>query len=125
MTGTPIALATGATAGLGRAVAGALTGHGMHVLVHGRDARCAAAVVNQIPKSGGTAQAVLADLASLDQVRELADRITADHNAIALLINNAGIGAGRAPYRRRQLSPDGHELRLAVSYLAPAYSPGG
>lgn len=115
-----IALVTGATAGLGRAVAGALAGHGMHILVHGRDAKRASAVVGQIRKSGGTAQAVLADLASLDQVRELADRITADHNAIALLINNAGIGAGRPPYRKRQLSADGHELRLAVNYLAPA-----
>lgn len=115
-----IALVTGATAGLGRAVAGALAGHGMHILVHGRDTKRASAVVDQISKSGGTAQAVLTDLASLDQVRELADRITADHNAISLLINNAGVGAGRPPYRRRQLSADGHELRLAVNYLAPA-----
>ena len=119
MTDTRIALVTGATAGLGLAVAGTLAGHGMHVLVHGRDAKRAAAVVDQFSKSGGTAQAVLADLASLDRVRELADRITADHNAITLLVNNAGVGAGRPPYRRRQLSADGHELRLAVNYLAP------
>jgi NAD(P)-dependent dehydrogenase (short-subunit alcohol dehydrogenase family) len=120
MTDTPIALVTGATAGLGRAVASALADHGMDVLVHGRDAKRAAAVVDQISKSGGTARAVLADLASLDQVRELADQITANHNAITLLINNAGVGAGRPPYRKRQLSADGHELRLAVNYLAPA-----
>jgi short-subunit dehydrogenase involved in D-alanine esterification of teichoic acids len=56
--------------------------------------------------------AVLADLASLDHVRERADRMTADHNAIALLINNAGADAGRATYRRRPLSADGH---LAVA----------
>jgi NAD(P)-dependent dehydrogenase (short-subunit alcohol dehydrogenase family) len=120
MTSTRTALVTGATAGLGRAVAGALADHGMHVLVHGRDAKRAAAVVDQVAKSGGTAQAVLADLASLGQVREMAERVAADHNAIALLINNAGIGAGRPPYRKRQLSADGHELRLAVNYLAPA-----
>jgi NAD(P)-dependent dehydrogenase (short-subunit alcohol dehydrogenase family) len=116
---TPIALVTGATAGLGRAVAAALAASGLHVLVHGRDAGRAAAAVDDITKSGGTAQAVLADLASLDQVRSLADRVTADHGSVALLVNNAGIGAGRPPYRRRQLSADGHELRLAVNYLAP------
>jgi NADP-dependent 3-hydroxy acid dehydrogenase YdfG len=57
-----IALVTGATAGLGRAVAAALAGQGMHVLVHGRDAKRVAAVVEQLTGSGGTAQAVLADL---------------------------------------------------------------
>jgi NAD(P)-dependent dehydrogenase (short-subunit alcohol dehydrogenase family) len=115
-----IALVTGATAGLGRAVASALAGQGMHVLVHGRDARRAAAAVGQISASGGTAEAVLADLASLEAVGQLADTVTADHPALALLVNNAGVGAGRPPYRRRQLSADGHELRLAVNYLAPA-----
>lgn len=119
MTGARIAPVTGATAGLGRAAAVALAGHGMHVLVHGRNAKRTAAVVDQVSKSGGSAQAVLADLASLGQVHELAERIAADHDAIALLINNAGIGAGRPPYRKRQLSTDGHELRLAVNYLAP------
>jgi NAD(P)-dependent dehydrogenase (short-subunit alcohol dehydrogenase family) len=120
MTDPGITLVTGATAGLGRAVAGALAERGMHVLVHGRDAKRAARVVDQITDSGGTAQAVLADLASLEQVRGLADRVNADHDSITLLVNNAGIGAGRPPYRKRQLSADGHELRLAVNYLAPA-----
>lgn len=84
MAATRIALVTGATAGLGRAVAGALAGDGMHVLVHGRDARRAAAVVDQVTRSGGTAQALLADLASLDQVRALADQVTAEHGALTL-----------------------------------------
>jgi NAD(P)-dependent dehydrogenase (short-subunit alcohol dehydrogenase family) len=119
MTNTGIALVTGATAGLGRAVANALAEHGLHVLVHGRDAKRAAAVVDQIGESDGTAQAYLADLGSLEQVRELADRVGADHGAIQLLVNNAGVGAGRPPYRKRQLSVDGHELRFAVNYLAP------
>ena len=120
MPDTHIALVTGATAGLGRAVAIALAERGMHVLVHGRDAARATAVVTQIVKSGGSAEVVLADLASLEQARKLADQVNAEHGAIALLINNAGVGAGKPPYRKRQLSADGHELRFAVNYLAPA-----
>jgi len=119
MTNTPIVLVTGATAGLGRAVAKALAEQGMHVLVHGRDAKRATAVVHQIRQSGGTAGSYLADLGSLQQTRALAEQVSAEHGAIQLLVNNAGIGAGRPPYRRRRLSADGHELRFAVNYLAP------
>jgi NAD(P)-dependent dehydrogenase (short-subunit alcohol dehydrogenase family) len=120
MANPSIALVTGATAGLGRAVAGTLAKRGMHVLVHGRNAKRAADVADQITESGGTAEALLADLASLEQVRDLADQVLARHDAITLLVNNAGIGAGKPPYRKRQLSADGHELRFAVNYLAPA-----
>jgi NAD(P)-dependent dehydrogenase (short-subunit alcohol dehydrogenase family) len=116
---TNIALVTGATSGLGKAVATALAEEGRHVLVHGRDAGRATAVVNQIIGSGGSAEVCLADLASLARVRELADRVTDEHGAVGLLVNNAGVGAGRPPYRRRRLSEDGHELRFAVNYLAP------
>jgi len=55
MPDTRIALVTGATTGLDRATAVALAEDGMHVLVHGRDARRAAAVVDQITGSGRTA----------------------------------------------------------------------
>lgn len=112
-------MVTGATAGLGRAVAGALGEQGMHVLVHGRAAKRAATVVRDIVRSGGSAEAVIADLACLEQVRDLADRVAARPEGVSLLINNAGVGAGRPPYRKRHLSADGHELRFAVNYLAP------
>jgi NAD(P)-dependent dehydrogenase (short-subunit alcohol dehydrogenase family) len=117
---TRVALITGATSGLGRAVAHALAGGGMHVLVHGRDPDRAQAVAGQIQVAGGSVQTYLADLSLLQQTRALADRVSSDHAAIHLLINNAGIGPGRPPYRKRILSADGHELRFAVNYLAPA-----
>jgi NAD(P)-dependent dehydrogenase (short-subunit alcohol dehydrogenase family) len=92
----------------------------MHVLVHGRDAERAQAVAGEIQATGGSAQTYLADLSSLEQTRALADRVRSNHSSLHLLINNAGVGPGRPPYRKRILSADGHELRLAVNYLAPA-----
>jgi NAD(P)-dependent dehydrogenase (short-subunit alcohol dehydrogenase family) len=115
-----VALITGATSGLGRAVARALAERGMHVLVHGRDPERAQAVAGQIRAAGGGVDTYLADLSSLRQTCALAERIGSNHPAIHLLVNNAGVGPGRPPYRRRILSADGQELRFAVNYLAPA-----
>jgi NAD(P)-dependent dehydrogenase (short-subunit alcohol dehydrogenase family) len=120
MKNTRVALITGATSGLGQAVARALAERGLHVLVHGRDSERAHAVAGQIRAAGGSAATYLADLSSLGQTRALAERVSADHAAIHLLINNAGVGPGRPPYRKHILSEDGHELRFAVNYLAPA-----
>jgi NAD(P)-dependent dehydrogenase (short-subunit alcohol dehydrogenase family) len=120
MKNTQVALITGATSGLGRAVARALAERGLHVLVHGRDPERAQAVADEIRAAGGVVDTYLADLGSLGQTRALAESIGSSHAAIHLLINNAGIGPGRPPYRKRMLSADGHELRFAVNYLAPA-----
>jgi NAD(P)-dependent dehydrogenase (short-subunit alcohol dehydrogenase family) len=120
MNNTQVALITGATSGLGRAVAHALAERGMHVLVHGRDSERAQAVAGELRAAGANVHTYLADLSSLQQTHALADKVGSDHAAIHLLINNAGLGPGRPPYRKRFLSADGHELRFAVNYLAPA-----
>ncbi len=116
------ALITGSTDGLGRAVARSLAASGFHVLIHGRDLQRGEDLVREILAQGGSARFHRADFASLAQVRDLADRIRLEHDRLHLLINNAGIGigvgegAGRPA--SRQTSVDGHELRLAVNYLA-------
>ncbi|WP_435176835.1 SDR family NAD(P)-dependent oxidoreductase [Actinacidiphila sp. bgisy145] len=112
------ALVTGATSGLGTAVAWALAERGWTVLVHGRDARRTDAVVAELRAAGHRAHPYLADLASLRECAELAQRVAADHPSLELVVNNAGVGFG-ADQRRRELSADGYELRLAVNYLAP------
>lgn len=109
------ALVTGATSGLGRAVATALSAQGLHVLVHGRDRARTEALAAELPG----AEPFVADLASLAQVRDLAARITGTQGELHVLVNNAGVGAGRPPQDTREPSVDGHELRLAVNYLAP------
>ena len=113
-------LITGATDGVGKAVAKRLASSGARVLVHGRSDEKGRNTVRDIQRAPGDSHVEYhrADLASLDDVRRLAHEVTAAHDRIALLINNAGIGFG-APGAGRETSRDGHELRFAVNYLAP------
>ncbi|MEU9972109.1 SDR family NAD(P)-dependent oxidoreductase [Streptomyces sp. NPDC051014] len=110
-------LITGATSGLGRYVAFELVRAGHTVLAHGRDPDRTAALAEEL-RAEGDAAGLVADLASLARVRELAARVAEARPGLDVLINNAGVGAG-APGAGRELSADGHELRLAVNFLAP------
>lgn len=109
---------TGSTDGVGRYVATRLAGQGARVLIHGRDAARASAVVEEIKRAGGPAPAFYqADLSSLADTRKLAERVLADHDRLDVFVSNAGIGSqNEGP--QRQVSRDGHELRFAVNYLA-------
>jgi NAD(P)-dependent dehydrogenase (short-subunit alcohol dehydrogenase family) len=107
-------LVTGATDGLGRAVAGELARRGARVLVHGRDERRARATADEI----GAAGTYLADLASLHAVRGLAAQVARDHDTLDVLVSNAGIGTTLPGDGERMESADGIELRFAVNYLA-------
>jgi NAD(P)-dependent dehydrogenase (short-subunit alcohol dehydrogenase family) len=80
------ALVTGATSGIGRAIALALAADGHNVIVHGRDAARGAATVEAIEKAGGTARFVAADLTDVAGVRRLA----AEVGDVDVLVNNGG-----------------------------------
>jgi NAD(P)-dependent dehydrogenase (short-subunit alcohol dehydrogenase family) len=103
---TTTVLVTGATDGLGRAVARDLTARGADVLVHGRDKRRVAEVAEEI----GAAGTFLADFSSLAAVRALADGLP----ELDVLVNNAGLIS-----EERVVTGDGLELTFQVNYLAP------
>jgi NAD(P)-dependent dehydrogenase (short-subunit alcohol dehydrogenase family) len=113
-------LITGATDGLGRGVAERLASQGAILHLHGRDPERLANTAGEIRETTGNERLTthLADLASLDQVRGLADEVQASTDELHVLINNAGIGTGRPDLTTRQESADGYELRFAVNYLA-------
>jgi NAD(P)-dependent dehydrogenase (short-subunit alcohol dehydrogenase family) len=81
------ALVTGATSGIGRAIALQLGREGADVIVHGRDADRGAKVVQQIVEAGGKGRFVQADLTKVADVQRLA----AEAGAVDVLINNAGL----------------------------------
>src|SRR5919198_6696282 len=114
-------LITGATDGLGKALATELAGNGAAVLVHGRDDRRGQKTLEEIRSQTGSDRLewLRADFSSLAEVGELADRIQAEHEQLHVLVNNAGIGTTLAGEDRRLESQDGYELRFAVNYLAP------
>lgn len=107
-------LITGSTGGLGREVANQLGAMGATIIVHGRNAERGAEVVAEIKSAGGKAVFYQADLASLKEVKALADKVKADYSSLNMLINNAGI---IGPAERAE-SADEYELTFAVNYLS-------
>jgi NAD(P)-dependent dehydrogenase (short-subunit alcohol dehydrogenase family) len=82
-------LVTGASRGIGRAVAQAFAGLGDRVAVHyGASAELAAQVAGELPGSGHAV--VQADLADPEAVRRMVDQAHADLGGLDVLVNNAG-----------------------------------
>ncbi|GAA2764890.1 SDR family oxidoreductase [Streptomyces paradoxus] len=81
------ALVTGATSGIGRAVAVKLAEAGATVYVTGRRAELGKETVELIEQAGGTGHFVVADVANIDDVRKLAEEV----GEVDILVNNAGI----------------------------------
>jgi NAD(P)-dependent dehydrogenase (short-subunit alcohol dehydrogenase family) len=80
------ALVTGATSGIGRAIAFQLARDGADVTVHGRDAARGAQTVEEIQLHGGSAHFVAADLSDIASIPPLAKEV----GDIDILVNNAG-----------------------------------
>jgi NAD(P)-dependent dehydrogenase (short-subunit alcohol dehydrogenase family) len=116
----PVALVTGSTDGLGREVALRLGRAGYHVIIHGRNAERGEAVVQEIEAHEGSASLIIADLASMAQVRQLAATVLRDYSRLDVLVNNAGIGRGEDTTIRQE-TQDGFEMRLGVNYLSHFY----
>src|SRR5215472_2075366 len=120
MTEAPTIFITGATDGLGRALAGRLAADGATLILHGRDTGKLESTAAEISATHGVdhPQTVRADLADLAQVRKLALDVQNATGRLDVFVSNAGIGSGMPDGRERRTSADGYELRFAVNYLA-------
>ena len=87
-----VAIVTGASGALGRAIATALAAEDAAVIVHyGSNRDAAEAVVDAIRGKGGRAQSAQADLSVPDQAQRLVEAATSAFGGVHVLVNNAGI----------------------------------
>src|SRR5258708_6416162 len=87
-----IALVTGGSRGIGRAIAKAFAAEGAQVVIVYRGSQAAAdALVEEIKQAGGTAFANQADVADNAAVTALVERVQLEIGPIDILVNNAGV----------------------------------
>lgn len=84
-----IALITGASRGIGEAVAKTLSENGAHCILASRKIETLEVVVDKIKDSGGSAEAIACNMGYLDQINELMTTIEKKHGRLDILINNA------------------------------------
>ena len=89
-----VALVTGGGRGVGKGISMSLAAAGATVAVnYRRDEEAAAATVADIIANGGKAQAYAASVDDFEQNAEMVAAIEADHGAVGILVNNAGIAS--------------------------------
>jgi NAD(P)-dependent dehydrogenase (short-subunit alcohol dehydrogenase family) len=107
---------TGATAGIGKALAADLAQTGETVVLVARDAERGKAALEELSLAapGSSLDLQLCDLSILSSVRNLAEILKSRYETIDVLINNAGVYK-----RRRVVTVDGFEEMFAVNHLGP------
>ncbi len=117
-TSTPrVAVVTGATGGIGHAVARDFATQGLTTVVVGRGADRSRAAAEEIARSTGNTRVEwvgVADLAVRSETKQLAAALLERYPAIHVFVNNAG-----AYFSRREMTSDGLERTFALNVLAP------
>src|SRR5580698_1871601 len=106
------ALVTGATSGIGRAIAMRLALDGAEVVVQGRDVERGAKTVDEIVAAGGHARFVPANLSDPADIKRLVDYA----GSLDILVNNAGVSVFGAT---AELGADGFDQLFAANVRAP------
>jgi retinol dehydrogenase 12 len=111
---TRIALVTGGTAGIGEVTARRLAGHGLAVVIVGREPERGEAAVERISRAagGGEVSFLAADLSDQRDIYRLSQRVGEICPRLDVLVNNAG-----GLFGRRRFSPQGIEMTFALNHL--------
>lgn len=111
------ALVTGATRGIGRAIAFALARQGAHVIVSSRKAPAVDETVAAIAAAGGKAEGIPANVGRLEDALALVDQALARHPHVDILVNNA---AANPVYGGvEETSPEAFQKIMDVNVRAP------
>ena len=105
-------MVTGPNSGIGLVIARSLAERGYHVVAAGRSEQRIAPVVAEIKDSGGSAEFLHLDLATLDSAKAAAVAFEKTGRTLDVLVNNAGIGVNR-----RGLTKDGFEVHFGINHL--------
>jgi 3-oxoacyl-[acyl-carrier protein] reductase len=93
-----VAIVTGGSKGIGRAIAAALAGAGVDVVLCARNAVEAAKAADEMTAAGGSrALGIGADVRKLEDVKRLMAAAVKEFGGIDILIANAGVGGGFGP----------------------------
>lgn len=111
-----VALVTGSTSGIGKAIAGRLAKDGYRVVFHSRDSVEAG---NALAASVPNASYIQADLAQPEQITSLIQQILVTHGRLDVLINNAAISAVIPHGDMQQASADVWRKMYDVNVIAP------
>lgn len=109
-------LVTGSTDGIGKSTAKGLARHGHSLLIHGKNLEKGLVVVDEIEREAENPEIdlLIADLSSLQQIRDLATTVRNRHSRLKVLINNAAVYIPE-----RVITEDGIEMTFAVNVVAP------
>jgi NAD(P)-dependent dehydrogenase (short-subunit alcohol dehydrogenase family) len=118
--GHPVAVVTGATGGIGRAIAIALAATGAPVALCGRNAAGGAETVSAIESAGGDAEFSIVDVTDYGQVASWIGGVTERHGDPGWLVNNAGMNGRSA--RLEETDVGEFEQVVATNLLGSFYT---
>ncbi len=88
-----VAIVTGGSKGIGKAIAKQLTHEGASVVINGRDMNALEEATQEIRREGGQITAIQADVSKSGDVKAMIDKVIEDYDRIDILINNAAVFA--------------------------------
>jgi len=112
-----IAVVTGASRGIGAAIARKLASLGALTILTARDERQLERVARQITTAGGEAECRVCDLSVPEQIASFAQGVLKEHSRCDILVNNAGIGWFQGPLHTMPLAE--WDSTIAINLRAP------